>query len=96
MTDEAETYEDELKRDLEDAHKRASSFDNSIGVIMSNALDAAQNIHIAYCRAGNDTARSYLTKALHSALIIAEQCRQEMAGTAPFEREDCDHDCRTD
>jgi hypothetical protein len=80
---EEETYEDALKRDLEDARKRASSFDNSIGVIMSNALDAAQNMHIAYCRAGNGVARNYLTKALHSALIIAEQCRQEMERTAP-------------
>lgn len=28
------------------------SIENSIGVIMTNALDAAKNMHIAYCRIG--------------------------------------------
>ena len=50
---------------------------NDLHVIMTQCLDAARDIHIAMCRFSDDhAAQEYLNKAMHSALIGAEQCRQ--------------------
>lgn len=50
---------------------------NDMHVIMTQCLNAALNIHIAMCRFSDDhAAQEYLNKAMHSALIGAEQCRQ--------------------
>lgn len=57
---------------------RQRSFSNSIGIAMTNALTASSSIHYAYCNAPNDEAKRHLVTAMHSTLIIAEQCRQEM------------------
>jgi hypothetical protein len=46
-------------------------------VIMGNALDAAKDVHIAMCQLSRDDGRQpHLKKAMHSILIIAEECRQ--------------------
>jgi hypothetical protein len=55
--------------------------ENSVHVIMSSVLSAASDIHVAI--ANRAEAEKYLCKALHSVLIAAEQCRQELDGTAP-------------
>lgn len=82
-TSDEDEYIAGLKSKLDAALKKSRSFQNSTGVIMTNALNAALNMHIAYCQMGEHAGRAYLIKAMHSALIIAEQCRQEMSGTAP-------------
>ena len=78
MTDDIELSDVEIIEKLE---KRQRSFANSISVIMTQALDAAKNLHIASCQ--NAAGREHILKAMHQILIVAEQCRQEMAGTAP-------------
>lgn len=45
-------------------------------VCMTNALQAAQMVHYASTSGQRD---EMLTKAMHSLLIIAEECRQALA-----------------
>lgn len=45
-------------------------------VILTSLLSAADNIHTAMCRMGNNMSQSFLLDAFHSALIGMEECRQ--------------------
>lgn len=50
---------------------------NDMHVIMTQYLNAANEIHIAMCLFDdNHMAQSHLNTAMHSVLIGAEQCRQ--------------------
>lgn len=50
---------------------------NDMHVIWTQCLNAARDIQIAMCRVDDEhAAQEYLNKAMHSALIGAEQCRQ--------------------
>lgn len=54
-------------------HKVHNHFSNCLG----SALTAAQEIHTAMCLFDpNHAAQANLNRALHNALIVAEECRQ--------------------
>lgn len=84
MSEEPEiNYEQELRTDLKSAKDRIRGFNNSASVCMTNSLAAATEIHIAICLFRDHAACAHLFKALQSALIVAEVCRQEMGKPSP-------------
>lgn len=56
----------------------ADRTENDLGVIMNSSLSAAKEMHVAFALSPHRGSREALLKGLHSALIIAEQCRQAM------------------
>lgn len=54
-----------------------ATLSNDIRVCMGNALRTAERIHVAMCNFNADhSSQSELCNAMHSTLIVVEQCRQ--------------------
>ncbi|WP_424140421.1 hypothetical protein [Roseomonas chloroacetimidivorans] len=77
MMDAQDEYDPEAA--IKALEAKASRTRMHLSVCMTNALEAASQVHVAACRINEESpVQSYLSDALHSLLIVAEECRQAL------------------